>query len=82
MWHLNLGENSPKPTDVENNPDYLPSGIDKPLLQPLRWALYNHGVDLMADGGMVSSAHGKEEIALTVEAFDLAINDLRDDGYL
>ena len=82
MWHLNLGENSPKSTDVENNPDYLPSGIDKPLLQPLRWALYNHGVDLMADGGMVSSAHGKEEIALTVEAFDLAINDLRDDGYL
>ena len=82
MWHLNLGENSPKPTDVENNPDYLPSGIDKPLLQPLRWALYNHGVDLMAGGGMVSSAHGKEEITLTVEAFDLAINDLRNDGYL
>jgi glutamate-1-semialdehyde 2,1-aminomutase len=82
MWHLNLGGNSPKSTDVENNPSYLPSGIDKPLLQPLRWALYNHGVDLMADGGMVSSAHGTEEIALTVEAFDLAINDLRNDGYL
>ena len=38
--------------------------------------------DLMADGGMVSSAHGTEEITLTVEAFDLAINDLRNDGYL
>lgn len=82
MWHLNLGENSPPPTDVENNPDYRPSGINKTLLQPLRWALYNHGVDLMADGGMVSSAHGTEEITLTVEAFDLAINDLRNDGYL
>ena len=82
MWHLNLGGNSPESTDVENNPSYLPSGIDKPLLQPLRWALYNHGVDLMADGGMVSSAHGTEEITLTVEAFDLAINDLRNDGYL
>jgi glutamate-1-semialdehyde 2,1-aminomutase len=82
MWHLNLGENSPQPTDVENSPNYRPSGIDKPLLQPLRWALYNHGVDLMADGGMVSSAHGTEEITLTVEAFDMAINDLRNDGYL
>jgi glutamate-1-semialdehyde 2,1-aminomutase len=82
MWHLNLGENSPQPTDVENSPNYRPSGIDKSLLQPLRWALYNHGVDLMADGGMVSSAHGTEEITLTVEAFDMAINDLRNDGYL
>ncbi len=51
-------------------------------MRPLRWALYNHGVDLMGNGGMVSSSHGDAEVEDTVAAFRAAIHDLRAEGYL
>jgi glutamate-1-semialdehyde 2,1-aminomutase len=77
MWHLNIGYDAPRPSDVEWDADEAPRGATGNLAQQLRWSLFNHGVDLMGMGGMVSSAHGDAEIADTVEGFRSAVGDLR-----
>ena len=82
MWHLNLGYDAPRPSDVEWDAAEEPRGVDAALVQPLKQALLNRGVDLMGTGGMVSSAHGEAEVADTVEAFAGAIDDLRAEGLL
>ena len=82
MWHLNLGYDAPRPSDVEWDAAEEPRGVDAALVQPLKQTLLNHGVDLMGTGGMVSSAHGDAEVADTVEAFAGAIDDLRAEGLL
>lgn len=76
MWHLNLGYDQPRPSDVEWDADEEPRGVDAALVRPLKQALLNHGVDLMGTGGMVSSAHTDADIARTVEAFADAVADL------
>jgi glutamate-1-semialdehyde 2,1-aminomutase len=82
MWHVNLGYAAPMPADVEWDAAEEPHGIVPALARPLRWALYNHGVDLMGNGGMVSSTHGEREVSETVRAFRAAIDDLRAEGLL
>jgi len=82
MWHLNLGEDQPRPSGVEWEADEAPAGVAGQLQRPLRWALYNHGVDLMGMGGMLSSAHAGEDVDRTVEAFRSAVRDLRAEGLL
>jgi glutamate-1-semialdehyde 2,1-aminomutase len=82
MWHLNLGYDAPRPSNVEWDADEEPRGVAGELMRPLRWALFNHGVDLMGNGGMVSSAHGEAEVGDTLLAFDAAIADLRAEGML
>ena len=82
MWHFNLGYDAPMPTGVEWDPVEEPHGVADGLLRPLRWALFNHGVDLMGNGGMVSSAHGESEVADTVSGFRAAIADLRAEGLI
>ena len=82
MWHLNLGYEAPAPTDVEWDAAEEPQGVTVALETPLKWALFNHGVDLMGTGGMVSSAHTDEDIDATVDAFRAAVGDLRADGLL
>ncbi len=82
MWHTNLGYDAPHPTDVEWDAEAEPLGILPALRRPLRWALYNHGVDLMVDGGMVSSTHGERDVDDTVRAFRAALADLRAEGLL
>lgn len=82
MWHTNLGYDAPMPVEVEWDAMDEPRGIEASLLRPLRWALYNHGVDLMGTGGMVSSTHGDPEVEHTISAFRAAIGDLRSEGLL
>jgi glutamate-1-semialdehyde 2,1-aminomutase len=82
MWHVNLGYDAPYPTNVEWDSPEEPQGVLPALMRPLRWALYNHGVDLMGNGGMVSSAHGEREVHDTVQAFRAAVGDLRGEGLL
>jgi glutamate-1-semialdehyde 2,1-aminomutase len=83
MWHLNLGYDAPVPGDIEWDANEEPRGILPQLIRPMRWALYNHGVDLMGNsGGMVSSAHGPQEVEDTVRAFRLALADIRGEGLL
>lgn len=82
MWHLNLGYEAPQPKEVEWDAIEPPRGVSVQLETHLKQALLNHGVDLMGSGGMVSSAHGSAEINATIEAFDEAISDLRNEGLL
>lgn len=82
MWHINLGYDAPHPADLEWDAPDEPHGVAGPLLRSLRWSLFNHGVDLMGNGGMVSSAHGDAEVADTIAAFRAAIGDLRAEGLL
>jgi hypothetical protein len=41
-----------------------------------------HGVDMLGAGGMLSSAHGPQELERTVTAFTAAIRDLASEGLL
>lgn len=82
MWHVNLGYDAPMPVEVEWDAMEEPRGIEPRLTRPLRWALYNHGVDLMGNGGMVSSTHGEAEVTDTVAAWKAAVADLRSEGLL
>jgi len=82
MWHLNLGYDAPMPVEVGWDAMDEPHGVAPDLMRPLRWALYNHGVDLMGNGGMVSSTHGDREVEDTVAAFRATVHDLRAEGYL
>ena len=82
MWHFNLGYEAPFPRGTEWDAPEPPLGVTDNLMRPLRWALFNHGVDLMGNGGMVSAAHGDAEIGDTVEAFRAAVGDLRAEGLL
>ena len=82
MWHVNLGYDAPVPVEVEWDAMDEPLGVVGDLMRPLRWALYNHGVDLMGNGGMVSSAHGSREVEDTIAAFGAAVSDLRAEGLL
>ena len=81
MWHLNLGYEAPRPGEVEWDAAEAPRGVGD-LSRPLKWALFNHGVDLMGAGGMVSSAHTDADIDATVTGFRAAVGDLRAEGLL
>ena len=82
MWHFNLGYDAPVPAGTGWDLDEEPRGVVDSLLRPLRWALFNHGVDLMGNGGMISASHGPSEVEATVAAFRAAIHDLRAEGLL
>ena len=82
MWHFNLGYGAPIPGGTGWDFDEEPRGVVDDLLRPLRWALFNHGVDLMGNGGMISASHGPPEVEATVAAFRAAIHDLRAEGLL
>ena len=82
MWHMNLGYDAPRPADVEWEIEEQPHGIAPALTRPFRQALYNHGVDLMGNGGMVSSSHSEREVAQTILAVGAAVADLRAEGLL
>ena len=82
MWHLNLGTGAPRPAAVEWDAAVEPAGVAPSLVRPLKWSLFNHGVDLMGTGGMVSSAHNDADIDRTLEAFAAAIGDLQSEGLL
>jgi glutamate-1-semialdehyde 2,1-aminomutase len=82
MWHLNLGYEAPIPSGTGWDLAEEPRGVAGSLLRPLRWALFNHGVDLMGNGGMISASHGAPEVEATVTAFRAAVGDLRAEGLL
>ena len=85
IWHLNLldGDTAPRrPADVEWDASTEPPGVSNGLVAPLKWALFNHGVDLMNTGGMCSSAHTDADIDETLAAFAAAFADLRAEGLL
>jgi glutamate-1-semialdehyde 2,1-aminomutase len=82
IWHLNLGTDGTRPSGLEWEGPDDPPGVAPNLVAPLKWALFNHGVDLMGTGGMTSSAHTDADIDATVAGFAAAIEDLRAEGLL
>lgn len=85
IWHVNLpGSDTAvaRPADVEWDAAGEPPGVSAALATPLKQALFNHGVDLMGTGGMLSSAHTEADLDRTIEAFRLAIADLRSEHLL
>jgi glutamate-1-semialdehyde 2,1-aminomutase len=82
MWHVNLATGAERPADLEWDVAAEPAGVAPSLVAPLKWSLFNHGVDLMNTGGMTSSAHTDEDIDATIAAFAAAIEDLRAEGLL
>jgi glutamate-1-semialdehyde 2,1-aminomutase len=60
------------------------AGFDRPrrgdLYQLLRCALINNGVDCSSHHGWISSAHGDEDVALTVRAYERAFSAMAAEG--
>ncbi|HKS91003.1 MAG TPA: aminotransferase class III-fold pyridoxal phosphate-dependent enzyme [Tepidiformaceae bacterium] len=76
---------------VPEEADYDPRDLDWDVLAAggnpererlLQLALLNRGVQLFGTGGMLSSVHTEDDIAISVEAFDGAIGALQDEGVL
>ena len=85
MWHLNFGYDNQKGLDELEQTHWIdkspPEGVRPDLTLPLKWSLFNHGVDLFGTGGVLSSAHTDEDIDKTIAAFEKAIIDMRADGF-
>ncbi len=63
-------------------PDTL-KGRNETVLNLLRIAMLNHGVDLKGwRGGLVSAAHTPEDVELTVDAWRRSLRDLKREGLL
>jgi glutamate-1-semialdehyde 2,1-aminomutase len=89
LVHIIVGEDVPRPEDgVTWNWDQH-GGTQSTLpvtrgdvLWPFRRALFNHGVDLMGMGAIVSCVHSEADIDSTIERFGAALSDLRRDEIL
>jgi glutamate-1-semialdehyde 2,1-aminomutase len=83
MFHISPFHDCPARDRAENEDCPLPHGkLPAPVVQALRRAMLVHGVDLAGAGGMLSAAHTDEDIDRTVQAFDAALRDLREEGTL
>lgn len=60
--------------------DVLAAGGNPERDRLLQLALLNRGVQLFGTGGMLSSAHSDDDIAMSIEAFDGAIGALQDEA--
>lgn len=85
-FHIHLGAEGRKDPEgrwwpvqpPEPGSELRPDG----LVQSLRRAMLLEGVDLMRNGGFVSTEHGEAEIEATLEAFDRALARLAREGRL
>ena len=68
---------------VEGLPAETIRGMPKALVDGLREGMRAHGVDLQSyTGGVTSSAHGDEEVSLTLGAFEATVQSLLAQGIL
>ena len=87
MFHVILGAECPPPIDGfawnwQSNPGDRVPRMPGEAAWSLRRGMINEGVDLMGTGGLVSSAHGEEDIARAVEAFTRTVRRMKDEGVL
>ena len=59
-----------------------PAALARGTVATLRLGMLNEGVDLMGDGMMVSSAHSRDDIARTIEAFRRTLRAMKVEGTL
>ena len=88
MVHLLLGQDVPPPDDDgqwqwgPKGPQGAVPAAPPDLLWAFRRSIVNHGVDLMANGFMVSAVHSDADIAQTLDSFDATLRDLRAESLL
>jgi len=61
-------------------PEVRAGGIPSAVYSPLNQAMINGGVHLFGSGGIVSSTHTSEDIALTMDAWSAALTSLQTQG--
>jgi glutamate-1-semialdehyde 2,1-aminomutase len=85
-FHIALGKDLPHPRDGVEWPmpdGQLPPRTPGPLVQTLKRAMLNHGVDLMGGtGGFTSGVHTDDDIDRAIDAFDAAIRDMQAESIL
>jgi glutamate-1-semialdehyde 2,1-aminomutase len=86
-FHIFMNPNGRATQPTNFDPFTVPQaelrGNDGKLVNLLRLAMINHGVDLtLWPGGTISAVHGEEELSRTVEAFRSSLRDLRRQGTL
>jgi glutamate-1-semialdehyde 2,1-aminomutase len=85
IWKSYLGER-PRMldgdlSDVRAESERLAQGWGE-VGDPLRQAMLVQGIDVMRAAGFASAAHTEDDITRTIEAFEIAIKRLRDEGHL
>ena len=82
MFHITMGYEVPPPEDGflwrwEGRPGPSVPGISRERLEALKQGMLNRGVDLMRNGGLVSTAHSEEDVEATLAAFEETLADMR-----
>jgi glutamate-1-semialdehyde aminotransferase len=77
VFHIMLGDGM---AEAVQNRDVTKLMGARSAAVPLRKAMLLEGVDLMRTGGFTSVAHGDEEIAFSIGAFDRALERLQAEG--
>jgi len=82
MFHITMGYEVPAPEDGflwrwEGRPGPSVPGISRERLEALKQGMLNRGVDLMRNGGLVSTAHSEEDVEATLAAFEETLADMR-----
>lgn len=87
MFHLVVGAECPPPADGfswdwQGQPGSRVPHTSVEAVWSLRRGMLNEGVDLMGTGGMVSSAHSKEDADHTIEAFSRTLRRMKEERIL
>lgn len=85
MLHVALGMDVQPPDGYSWGWQALPKPpphVSRAASQALRLGMINEGVDLMAGGMMVSSAHSDADVTLTIDAFRRTLRAMKDERLL
>ena len=86
MFHIYLGE-CPRLGECDHSlcthdPTALKNARKGPKAEGLRRFMLVHGADIQGSGGMLSSAHSREDVERAAEIFDAALGDLAEAALL
>jgi len=88
MFHIVLGKETPRPRQDIEWPWQAANGAPPPQTElsvslALKRACLNNGIDLMGlGGGLVSAVHQPADIDASIEGFDRALGQMREEGIL
>ena len=82
MFHITMGREVPPPEDDflwrwEGRPGPTVPGMSRERLEALKRGMLNRGVDLMRNGGLVSTVHSEQDVEATLAAFEATLADMR-----
>jgi len=81
MFHITMGREVPPPEDDflwrwEGRPGPTVPGMSRERLEALKRGMLNRGVDLMRNGGLVSTVHSEQDVEATLAAFEATLADM------